>query len=105
MKTLFQPPPRPPLPPLQQWTIELQGRDAEVPAIIRLRKFLKMAGRSYGLRCVRITGQGIAQSPVAATVASQPVNMPTEFPMPQMDAKTESDRYRCRTAGRNEKIG
>lgn len=63
MKTLFPPPPRPPLPPLQRWTLELVGRDAQVPAIIRLRKFLKMAGRSYNLRCTRITGQTGEQVP------------------------------------------
>ena len=37
-----------------KFALTLQSVPGDVPAIIRLRKFLKMALRSYGLRCTEI---------------------------------------------------
>ena len=38
----------------ERFIIELQAAPGGIPAIVRLRKFLKMALRSYGLKCIAI---------------------------------------------------
>lgn len=59
----------------EQFTLTLRPLPGwDVPAIIRLRKFLKMALRSYGLRCVEIRpaeAGGTTSDKIAVSVVSE----------------------------------
>ena len=49
-RTLFPDPPKPKVKP-ERFTLVVEVLAANTPAEIRLRKFLKLALRSYGIRC------------------------------------------------------
>ena len=59
--------------PRQRFRVHLEAPADDVPAAIRLRRFLKMALRSFNLRCT-----GIVQTPDAEPDA--PPTMPKEHP-------------------------
>jgi hypothetical protein len=44
----------------QRWTLEFAAAGVGPPLEIRIRKLLKMAGRTYGLRCI---GYGPSRRP------------------------------------------
>jgi hypothetical protein len=52
------PEPRPREP--ERFTVDLVALPDEVPAVVRLRAFLKRALRSYRLKCVRVVESRIA---------------------------------------------
>jgi len=39
---------------IEQFTITLQAQQSKTPAIIRLRRLLKMALRTFRIRCIEI---------------------------------------------------
>jgi len=43
-----------PKPARERFTITLEVSPGRVPAVVRLRKFLKLAQRAFALRCVAI---------------------------------------------------
>lgn len=50
-----------------RWQISLEDTGGLVPGIARLRRFLKCAIRSYGLKCVAITEEKPPELPRDAT--------------------------------------
>ena len=52
-------------PPRPEYHLRLRAEPGMVPAVVRLRRFLKAALRSYGLRCVEVreVAPGVGRAP------------------------------------------
>ena len=82
----FPPPPRPPKPPVERWTIEFSGHDTGVPVVCRIRRLLKAAWRGYSLRAKVIvtpsatTPAPLEPSPPATTPPPESTHVSTDAP-------------------------
>ena len=82
----FPPPPRPAKPPVEKWIFEFQAfGPADIPPMVRVRRMLKMALRTYRLRA-RI----VAAPPIVVTPAPASTCVSTDAPDGPVQAANEA---------------